>query len=55
MAAASAKEERAVRRGFWLGEAFEFPILRVSNLVAWQSTDSACRPVKGVESARGTF
>ncbi len=27
---------------------------RVSNLVAWQLTDSACRPVKGVESARGT-
>ncbi len=26
---------------------------RVSNLVAWQSTNSACRPVKGIESARG--
>ncbi len=26
----------------------------VSNLVAWQLTDSAGRPVKGVESARGT-
>ena len=38
-----------------IGEASEFPILRVSNLVAWQSTNSACRPVKGVEPARGTF
>ncbi len=28
---------------------------RVSNLGAWQSTDSACRPVKGVGSARGAF
>ncbi len=27
----------------------------VSNLGAWQLTDSACRPVKGVASARGTF
>jgi len=36
-----------------IGEATEFPILRVSNLVAWQLTNSACRPVKGVESARG--
>ncbi len=38
-----------------IGEASEFLILRVSNLVAWKLTDSACRPVKGVESARGTF
>ena len=38
-----------------IGEASEFLILRVSNLVAWQLTNSACRPVKGVESARGTF
>ena len=38
-----------------MGEASEFLILRVSNLGAWQLTDSACRPVKGIESARGTF
>ncbi len=25
----------------------------VSNLVAWRLTNSACRPVKGVEAARG--
>jgi hypothetical protein len=37
------------------GEASECPILRVSNLVAWRLTNSACRPVKGIESARGTF
>ena len=38
-----------------IGEATEFLILRESYLVAWQLTDSACRLVKGVESARGTF
>ncbi len=48
---------RDVERSRGLGDVYKRQILTtgVSNLAAWQLTNSACRPVKGVEPARGTF
>ena len=44
------EDQRAVRRGFWIGEASELPDLL---LPLWYLQNSGCRPFKGVLRCKG--